>query len=118
MRPESASFRLENPGEFKSTIPAGGKPGPSFPRGPTFTTKIQRKALSSGAAKPDAGGGPARRRVEIGEKPGCGMFPTQNEFVSPPDDFGQRAHIRRNLVLKGQAVTTMQPSPAKTPHAQ
>ncbi len=53
------------------------------------------------------------RRMEKGEKPGCRMFPAQKEFVAPPDEFGQRSRIRCNLALKGQAVTTMQPSPAR-----
>jgi len=42
------------------------------------------------------------------------MLPVQKEFMGPPDEFGQRTRIRCNLALKGQAVTAMQPSPAKT----
>lgn len=53
-------------------------------------------------------------RMEIGEKPGCGMFPARNEFEGPPDEFGQRTHICCNRAQKNQAVTAMQPSPAKS----
>jgi hypothetical protein len=56
---------------------------------------------------------PGSRPLERGEKPGCGIFPAQKEFVGPPPiEFGQRTRIRCNFALKG-AVTTMQPSPAR-----
>ena len=58
-------------------------------------------------------GRPGSRPLERGEKPGCGIFPAQKEFVGPPPiEFGQRTRIRCNFALKG-AVTTMQPSPAR-----